>query len=154
MENSFGYGSDVAGAFGLIGVVGALAASYVGKLNDRMSGSKIIYYSAICLIVSWIVFFFSGESIVGLIIGVILIDLGAQALQITNQNIIFSKNPDARNRVNTIYMVSFFIGGALGTLLAGYAWQHYGWKGVSTLGLILSIAVVVIHGLFNRKVNI
>lgn len=151
MEDSFGYGSDVAGAFGLIGVVGALAAAYTGKLNDRMSGSKIIYYSAICLIISWIVFFFSGASIVGLIIGVILIDLGAQALHITNQNIIFSKNPDARNRVNTIYMVSFFMGGALGTLLAGTAWEHYGWTGVSTLGLILSIAIVVVHALFSRK---
>jgi predicted MFS family arabinose efflux permease len=145
MEDSFGYGSGVTGAFGLFGIVGAMAATVVGKMNDKVSKNKLILFSAILLVLSWGIFLFSANSIAGLIIGIILVDLGLQALHITNQNIIFSKNPEARNRVNTIYMVGFFIGGALGTSLGAIAWQHYQWIGVSVLGIILSLAILVVH---------
>ncbi|MDT7827516.1 MFS transporter [Pricia sp. S334] len=145
MEDSFGYGSDITGAFGLLGVAGALAAAYVGKLSDKMDKGKIILYSTLLLIGSWVALFFSENSMVGLIIGVILVDLGLQALHITNQNIIFSKNPEARNRVNTIYMVGFFAGGALGTSLGAYAWEHFKWTGVSILGFTLSAAIICVH---------
>lgn len=151
MEDSFGYGSGVTGAFGLFGVVGALAAVVVGKLSDRMSKNKIIVYSALLLLVSWVIFYFSTESLIGLIVGVILVDLGLQALHITNQNIIFSKNPEARNRVNTIYMVGFFMGGSLGTILGAYAWGSYGWHGVSTLGIVLSVLLLLVHVIFRKR---
>src|SRR5690554_36400 len=151
MEDSFGYGSGVSGAFGLVGIAGALAAVVVGKLNDRISQNKIILFSVLLLIISWLVFLFSVHSIIGLVIGVILVDLGLQALHITNQNIIFSKNHEARNRVNTIYMVGFFIGGALGTTLGAYAWTKYGWTGVSILGLSLSVTVGLVHLIYRKK---
>ena len=151
METNFGYGSAITGAFGLIGILGALTAAVVGKLNDRIGKNKIILYAALSLVVSWIIFYFSSYSIIGIMIGVVLVDLGVQALHITNQNIIFSKNPEARNRVNTIYMVSFFIGGALGTTLGAYAWEHYKWTGVSTLGIALSVTIVLVHLLFKKK---
>jgi len=151
MEDSFGYGSGVTGAFGLFGIVGALAAAFVGKMNDSVSKNKLILFSAILLIVSWAVFLFSANSLVGLVIGVILVDLGLQALHITNQNIIFSKNPEARNRVNTIYMVGFFIGGALGTTLGAYAWENFGWTGVSALGILLSMTIAIVHLIFRKK---
>ena len=125
MEDSFGYGSGVTGAFGLFGILGALAATVVGKLNDKINKNKIILFSIILLILSSSIFLFSTTSLIGLIIGVTLLDLGLQALYITNQSIIFSKNFEARNRVNTIYMVSFFIGGALGTSLGAFAWEYY-----------------------------
>jgi len=151
MEDSFGYGSAVTGAFGLFGIAGALAAAYVGKMNDRMSKNKIILYAAIVLIGSWVIFLFSANSLIGLIIGVITVDLGLQALHITNQNIIFSKNPEARNRVNTIYMVGFFIGGALGTTLGALAWENYGWSGVSILGISFSLIIAIVHLIFRNK---
>jgi len=151
MEDNFGYGSDITGAFGLFGVAGALAAAYVGKLSDKIDKGKIILYSALLLIVSWVVFLLSGNSIVGLIVGVVLVDLGLQALHITNQNIIFSKNPEARNRVNTIYMVGFFLGGALGTYLGAYAWENFQWIGVSVLGISLSVIIAMVHLVFRKK---
>lgn len=151
MQDSFGYGSDVAGSFGLIGIVGALAAAVVGKLNDTIKKYTIILFSSACLLVSWILFFFSGNSIIGLVIGVIVIDLGMQGLHITNQNIIFSKNKEARNRINTIYMVSFFAGGALGTLLASLAWEHYKWFGTSILGILLSAAIILVQLAWGRR---
>lgn len=151
MEDTFGYGSTITGAFGIFGIAGALGATVVGKMSDKINKNKIILYSSILLIISWLVFLGSGESIIGLILGVIFVDLGLQALHITNQNIIFSKNPEARNRVNTIYMVGFFVGGAIGTSLGALAWQYYGWIGVSTLGMVLSILILAVHVLFKKK---
>ena len=151
LEDSFGYGSGVAGTFGLLGVAGALAATVVGKMDNKVSKNKIIIFSALLMIVSWGIFSISAHSILGLIIGAILVDLGMQALHITNQNIIFSKNPDARNRVNTIYMVGFFIGGAIGTTSGAIAWQHYGWTGVSVLGPSLSAGILIAHLMAKNK---
>ncbi len=151
MENSFGYGSGVTGAFGLFGIAGALAAVYVGKINDKVSKHKLILIGTIILIVSWIIFYFSAHSIIGLVIGVISVDLGLQVVHITNQKIIFAKNPEARNRINIIYMVGFFIGGAVGTALGAFVWKHYGWTGVSTLGIILSVIILIVQLIYHEK---
>lgn len=145
MEDNFGYGSTAAGLFGLLGMAGALGATVVGKLNDRINKNKIILFSTILLIISWCIFLISSYSLFGIIIGVILVDLGLQGLHITNQNIIFSKNHEGRNRVNTVYMVSFFVGGSVGTTLGAYAWEHYNWIGVSILGLSLSVLLLLVH---------
>ena len=152
MEDSFHYGSAVAGGFGLFGIAGALGAAYVGKLNNRISKNKLILAGVILLIISWLIFLVSAHSIFGLILGVILIDLGCQSLHITNQNIIFSKNTEARNRVNTIYMVGFFIGGALGTVLGAIAWNSFGWTGVSVLGLLLSFTILIVQLITAKRV--
>ena len=153
LEDNFGYGSGVAGTFGLLGVAGALAATAVGKMNNKVSKNRIIIVSTILMIFSWGIFSLSAHSLSGLIAGAILVDLGMQALHITNQNIIFSKNPDARNRVNTIYMVGFFLGGAIGTTLGAIAWQHYGWIGVSILGLTLSAVILIAQLLAKNKTD-
>ena len=145
MKDNFDFGSSVAGLFGLLGIGGALAAAQVGKLNDRMGKQKIIVAAIAVMVVSWVVFLFSANSIAGIVVGVILLDLGQQALHITNQNIIFAKNPDARNRINTVYMVSFFLGGAGGTILGAVAWEHFQWTGVSLFGLSLSATAMLAH---------
>lgn len=151
MEDSFGYGSDVAGGFGLFGVIGAVTATVVGKMNDKVSKNKLILYAVLLMIFSWGIFYYSATSLIGLIAGVILVDLAFQALHITNQNIIFSKNPEARNRVNTIYMVGFFAGGALGTVLGAYAYDYFGWHGVAGLGIVLTIIIAIVHVIFRKK---
>jgi len=153
MEDSFGYGSGVTGVFGLFGIAGALGATVVGKMNDKVSKNKLIIIGALLILLSWVVFLFSAQSIIGLIIGIVVVDLGLQGLHITNQNIIFSKNPEARNRVNTIYMVGFFIGGALGTVFGAYAWEHYAWFGVSVLGIVLSVLIILVHLIYRNKSN-
>ena len=151
MQDSFGYGSAIAGGFGLFGIAGALGATVVGKLNNRVKKSKLIIAGTILIILSWLIFLVSPHSIIGLIIGVILIDLGVQGVHITNQNIVFSKNTEARNRVNTIYMVGFFIGGAAGTSFGSLAWNYFGWTGVSVVGLVFSGVILAVQLLANRR---
>lgn len=152
MEDSFGYGSAIAGGFGLFGIAGALGATVVGKMNNHVKKSTLIIAGVILIIISWLIFLISAHSIIGLIIGVILIDLGVQSVHITNQNIVFSKNVEARNRVNTIYMVGFFIGGALGTSFGSLAWNWMGWTGVSLVGLGFSGLILIAQLLTNKRI--
>ena len=151
MEDNFNYGSGIAGMFGVLGIGGALAATWAGKLSDKMNKNRLITIATLVMVLAWGVFEFSGNSIIGLVIGVIFIDMGLQSLHITNQNIIFSKNPEARNRINTIYMVGYFIGGALGTTTGAYAWQWFKWSGVASLGLIYTILILLVHLIFKQK---
>ncbi len=151
MEDNFNYGSGIAGMFGILGIGGALAATWAGKLSDKMNKNRLITIATLVMVLAWGVFEFSGNSIIGLVIGVIFIDMGLQSLHITNQNIIFSKNPEARNRINTIYMVGYFIGGALGTTTGAYAWQWFKWSGVASLGLIYTILILLVHLIFKQK---
>ena len=151
MEDNFNYGSGVAGSFGLLGIGGALAATVMGKLSDKMNKNRLITIATIIMVLAWVIFEFSGNSIIGMVIGVLLVDMGLQSLHITNQNIIFSKNQEARNRINTIYMVGYFVGGALGTTTGAYAWEIYHWTGVATLGLIYTLIILILHIIFKKS---
>lgn len=152
-EPQFNAGSKVAGAFGLVGAFGALAASLSGRLSDKGGGFKLIAYSIVILIISYVVFGLSSHSIAGLVVGVILMDMGVQATHISNQTLVFSLRPEARNRLNTVYMVSYFIGGATGTFLASQAWNIYKWNGVVAIGLILSVLALIVHLVSKQKVS-
>lgn len=150
LKQNFNEGSDVAGAFGLAGAFGAIAAGLMGRLSDKMDAYKLSTITLALVLVSFIIFWFSAYSIIGLIIGVIIMDMGVQATHISNQAIIFSLDPAARNRINTVYMVTYFIGGATGTYLATLVWGAYNWPGICAIGIILSVITIVIH-LITRK---
>jgi predicted MFS family arabinose efflux permease len=150
LKQHFKLGSDVAGAFGLLGALGAVAAGLMGRLSDKTDAYKLSAFTIILIIVSFILFMVSGYSLIGLAIGVVLMDVGVQATHISNQAIIFALNPSARNRINTVYMVSYFIGGSLGTFLATIVWDKYQWNGVCIIGITLSTIVLIVH-LLNRQ---
>ncbi|MDO3629085.1 MFS transporter [Mucilaginibacter sp. BT774] len=153
LRENFDKGSDVAGLFGLVGAFGALAAGLMGKLSDKMDAYKLSAFTLLLIVVSFVIFYFSAHSFIGLIIGVIVMDMGVQATHISNQSLIFALRPEARNRINTIYMVTYFIGGGFGTYLAAQAWAHYQWTGVCILGIALSIIAVIVHLLSHRIVQ-
>jgi predicted MFS family arabinose efflux permease len=153
LRANFNKGSDIAGLFGLVGAFGALAAGLMGKLSDKMDAYKLSTFTLLLIVISFIIFFFSGSSIAGLIIGVIILDMGVQATHIANQSLIFALDPQARNRINTVYMVTYFIGGGIGTLLASVAWGYDQWTGVCFVGIALSILAVVAHLLSHKIVQ-
>jgi predicted MFS family arabinose efflux permease len=153
LRENFNKGSDVAGLFGLVGAFGALAAGLMGKLSDKMDAYKLSAFTLLLIVISFVIFFFSAHSFAGLIIGVIIMDMGVQATHISNQSLIFALRPEARNRINTIYMVTYFIGGGFGTYLAAQAWANYKWTGVCILGITVSVIAVVVHLLSRRIVQ-
>lgn len=144
-------GSDVAGILGLVGIGGALSASYVGKIAGRVSNNSLILISTLLMIAAWFFFGFWGVSYAGLIIGIFILDIGLQSLHVTNQTIIFSKNPEATNRLNTVYMTSYFVSGSIGAFLGGRAWESFGWNGVVVTGLFFVVVLLVVHLYSIRK---
>ncbi len=73
-------------------------------------------------------------SLGALIAGIVVLDIGTQGMQITNQAVIYALRPDARSRINSAYMVCYFIGGAVGSVAAGALYGAHGWAGVCLLG--------------------
>lgn len=151
LKQNFNLGSGTAGEFGLVGAFGALAAGLMGRLSDKMDAYKLSFITLSLILLSFVIFIFSGHSIVGLVIGVILMDMGVQATHISNQSIIFALNPGARNRINTIYMVSYFIGGSVGTFFATTLWKNYQWNGVCVTGIVISLVTLFIHYLNHAR---
>lgn len=149
----FNAGSSVVGSFGLAGAVGALAAARVGKLQKILDLNRIILYALLVVLISWTFTYFAGETYWGLIVGVILVDLGVQSSHIMNQTNYFLIRSNAVNRLNTVYMVSYFIGGSLGTWLASFAWQYAQWGGVCFVGVSMGILALTAHLIFSRKVK-
>ena len=147
------YGSEVAGLFGLVGVVGALAASNVGKLADHINPRIITGIMIGTALAAFIAFWLFGKMLWGLILGVILLDLGTQGAHISNQARVFSLNAEARSRLNTIYMVSYFVGGSLGSLLGAYAWSIARWNGVCAVGTFLLVVALIVHTVRGKRVK-
>jgi predicted MFS family arabinose efflux permease len=131
----FHLGPQAAGLFGIVGAAGALAAPLAGKSADKRGPRAVITLAIGLVAISYLVFAMSGRSIVGLVIGVLVLDVGVQAAQISNQSRIYALKPDARSRVNTVYMTAYFIGGAAGSMIASIAWHAFGWLGVCLAGL-------------------
>lgn len=147
----FFQGSDVAGLLGIFGIGGALAASRVGAISKRISKNKLIMIGSSLIVISWIIFGIWGASYAGLIVGIILLDMGLQSMHVTNQTIALAAHPEASNRMNTIYMVSYFIGGSLGTFIGGRVWAINGWSAAVIAGMIFGVIGLVIHILLADK---
>ncbi len=129
MQSHFHRGAQEAGLFGIIGLAGALAAPLAGKLSDK-KGSDFTVNVAVLLTIAAFVFMGVWISIPALIIGVLLMDLGVQSVQVAEQANVMALVPDARSRLNTMYMVGRFMGGASGSAIGSILWPKYGWIGV------------------------
>jgi predicted MFS family arabinose efflux permease len=145
----FGYGSDVVGLFGLIGAAGAFAAPLIGIFADRRSARWTIGFGIVLTLGSFLIFGVFGSTLWGMILGVLLLDLGVQCSHISNQTRIYGLLPEARSRLNTVYMVAFFFGGAFGSFSGALGWSRFGWTGVCLVGssfLVVALAVFIATG--------
>ena len=130
--------SDVlVGVVTLAGVFGALSTTKIGKIADQGHTLSLTWIGLLTLIVSWFFLYFGGQSLLSYMIGYGVISLGLTIVHTSNQNIIFRLHPDAKSQINSIYMTSYFIGGACGSALGVYAWHHGGWKMTCIAGVSL-----------------
>ena len=74
---------------------------------------------------------FAGHSVVVLLVAIVLLDIAIQALNILNQTRVFAISQEARSRINTAFVTSNFIGGAIGSAAATILWSIDGWTAVS-----------------------
>lgn len=137
-------GSDTVGLLGLCGVAGAMTASVVGRFVGRFGVRNFNLAGAALMLAAWAVAYFAGDTYAAIIAAILLLDIGMQCIQLSNQTVIFALNPKASNRINTIFMTLYFIGGSLGTFLSGTAWSRAGWGGVAATGAMLALCSLVI----------
>ena len=143
-------GSDVVGLLGLCGVAGAMSASVVGRLVSRIGVRNFNLLGAALMLSAWIIAYLWGNTYTAIIITILILDIGMQCIQLSNQTVVFSINPKASNRINTIFMTNYFIGGSLGTFLSGSAWSMAGWSGVTIVGIGLAFCSLCIT-LFSKQ---
>ncbi|WP_368488685.1 MFS transporter [Clostridium sp. BJN0013] len=142
---NYNMGSKAAGLFSLIGISGVIAAPIIGSFSDKKGTKFTVGISIFFAAAGFVIFFIFGHKIIGLIIGLILLDLGTQSGQVSNQTRVHSLSPEARNRLNTVFMVAYFIGGALGSFIGTYSWNLYGWTGVCISGLTFLFIALINH---------
>jgi predicted MFS family arabinose efflux permease len=140
---AFGLGADVAGLFGLLAAGGLVAAPLSGHASDRWGPRVLTMVAAALALAAWLVM--AGFSTLwGLAAATLLLDFGSQSALVANQHVIYGLDGAAHNRVNTIFMTGMFLGGALGSALAGFAWAHAGWGGVTLAGGGMAAAALIV----------
>jgi predicted MFS family arabinose efflux permease len=144
-------GAGVAGSFGVVGAGGALAATFAGRHADRRGARWVVGMGLAMVTAGYVVLWAGGYRMAGLVVGVIVLDIGQQTLQIGNQTRIFSLVEGARSRVNTIYMIIYFLGGAAGSAISTAAWARWQWNGVSAFMLMLLVVAGLRHAWGGRK---
>jgi predicted MFS family arabinose efflux permease len=137
---ALGQGPRTAGLFGALGLAGIAVAPLVGRHAERLGIARVNAASLSMLAASFVVAFLASRSLPGLAIAAILLDAGMQSNHLTNQTVIFGLTPALRNRINAVYMVVFFVGGAVGTTLGSLAWELARWQGVCFAGVLFSLA--------------
>lgn len=143
----FNYSPQTIGFFGALGMIGALAAPLAGRYADKKGPAATIRLGLYCTMGAFLLLAVSATQVIGLIIGVLVLDLGVQVAHISNQSRIFELNAEARSRLSTIYVFSYFCGGSLGSYLGTLLWSWGGWPAVCVGGL----AMCAIAMLFFRR---
>ena len=138
------YSNAVIGLFGLVGAGGIVAANLAGKLADSARHTATTVAAGVLLVASFALLWAGRTDLAALIAGIVVLDMGTQGMQITNQAVIYALRPDARSRINSAYMVCYFLGGAFGSIAAGTLYATHGWAGVCLLGAGFGVATLTL----------
>ena len=149
----FHYNSGQIRLFGLAGAAGALAAPIAGRSGDKGNPRSAILIGIVMILTGFVLFYFFSTSIAGLIAGILLLDFGLQAIHISNQTRVYALIPEARNRLNTIYMTITFTGTALGSAFGIWLWHFGGWPAFCIGGMSLMVVALAIYGLYHRRLT-
>lgn len=142
----FALNAATIGLFGLVGVVGVGAANFVGRMADTHAGKAVTYWITIAACVldcaAFALFLAGSASLVAIVAGIVLLDAGTQGIQLSNQTLIYAIHAESRSRITSAYMCVFFLGGTVGSALAGVALEHSGWRASSAVGLAFAVGTV------------
>lgn len=141
------------GLFGLIGVAGALAANFAGRLADRGHTVGLTWFFGLVMLVSWGLIALGGHVLWALIAGIFLLDVGVMGMQVTHQSIIYKLAPQARARITTVFIASSFIGAAAGSGLASLAYQVGGWMLLSVAGAVPPLLLLLFWSALQRRAH-
>ncbi len=135
-----GYSDSTIGLIGLAGIAGALMANYAGRMADKGFEQRTTMFCVTLLAISWGILWMGKSSLIWFVLGMVAIDFALQGIHISNQNVVYGLDSNARSRLNSVYMTSYFIGAASGSAIGAFAWQHGGWFGTCLTGFGLALA--------------
>ncbi|ALZ96542.1 hypothetical protein APT61_11185 [Leclercia adecarboxylata] len=147
----YNFSHTLIGAFGLAGVVGALAAARAGQWADKGYARQTSGLALLVLLLAWWPLSLMEVSLWALVMGIVLLDLGGQALHVTNQSLIFRTRPDAHSRLVGLYMMFYAVGSGLGAICTTVTYARFGWQGVCTLGASVSLLTLVFWWVTQRQ---
>lgn len=139
----YDYSTEVVGLFGLLGAAGALSANLAGRLGDRGWAQAMTGVFAALLLVSWGLLALAPQTMIWLVVGIFLVDVAAQGLQVTHQSVLYRLAPEARSRITAVFITSGFIGMSLGSALASAGYARHGWSGVCLVGTAFPAVLVL-----------
>ncbi|WP_323750997.1 MFS transporter [Marinobacter sp.] len=134
-----------AGMFGFAGMAGVVGAKASGRLVVSFGTWRTIALALLVLLVGTLVLWGYQYSLVGLVVGIVLIDLGVFAAQVPNQVRVFAIEPSAQSRLNAVYMLFYYLGAAIGAAAGVQLMTSYGWPGVMGLTVALSLGALLLH---------
>ena len=147
----YNFSHTLIGAFGLAGVVGALAAARAGQWADRGYARRTSGLALLVLLLAWWPLSLMDVSLWALVMGIVLLDLGGQALHVTNQSLIFRTRPDAHSRLVGLYMMFYAVGSGLGAISTTVTYARFGWQGVCLLGATVSLLALAFWWMTQRQ---
>ncbi len=134
LYQTFGFGAGIAGLFGAVGLAGAIAASVAGRQIDQGRFRFVCSAAAGLMIAGYVLLMVGAHSVALIVVGVLLMDFGAGLSHAANQSSAFALRPEARGRINSVYMSGYFLGGAIGTSIATLAFASGGWPATCFFG--------------------
>lgn len=135
-EPRYQLGGTAVGLLALVGVAGALAAPIAGGFADRRGPTVVVSIGAGLVVLAFIIFGLWQGSLIGLVVGIVVMDLAVQSSQVANQARVYALDPTARSRLNTVFMATMLAGGAVGAGIGGAAYAAWGWTGTCAFGAI------------------
>ena len=131
--------------FALVGVSGAIAAPLAGRVADRGWSRPATGAAMLLVLIGLLVTLFPtpGSSLTLLVLAAIVIDFGVQANLVLGYRAIFAFAPEARGRINGVYLASLFAGGAMGSALGAWAYARGGWGLACSIGLAAPLLALV-----------
>jgi predicted MFS family arabinose efflux permease len=130
--------------FALIGAAGAAAAPVAGRLGDAGHGTVGRIAAILSGLVAMVVAGLGVNNLFLLALGGVLLDFAVQGHQVLSQRDIYALPPDARARVNSVYMTSVFLGGAVASAATGAVHSAWGWTGVTLTGGALTVVAALV----------
>lgn len=129
--------------FSLVGAMGASSAPIAGRLADAgHTGRATVVALGLAAASFAPALFVPGAGVAGLVATGILLDFAVQMNMVLGQREIYALDAHSRNRLNSIYMTSIFVGGAIGSALASALYEHGGWTSIATVGALFPLAAL------------
>ncbi len=140
----FNFQSSTIGIYGFVAIAGALMAPIFGKLADQGNSQRSLTISVSLVIASLIISKIASSSALAIAFAVLLLDVGVQAVQVTNVARIYTLDAESNSRINTVYITIYFIGGAVGTSIGLLCWNLGGWNLVTWQMLVFTLLAFIV----------